>query len=71
VRTLTRAYAGTGQLGWKVSGGDGENDVPYESYDEDGQLWEKGTYNMSERCGEWIEDGETVTYDSCPRRPVQ
>ena len=20
----------------------------------------------SERCGEWIEDGETVTYDPCP-----
>jgi len=21
---------------------------------------------MSERCGEWVEDGETVTYDPCP-----
>tara|TARA_B100002049_G_C15873722_1_gene288631 strand:- start:135 stop:245 length:111 start_codon:yes stop_codon:yes gene_type:complete len=29
-------------------------------------LYQKGTYNMSERCGEWIEDGETVTYDPCP-----
>ena len=27
---------------------------------------EKGTYNMGEKCGEWIEDGETVTYDPCP-----
>jgi len=26
----------------------------------------KGTYNMGERCGEWIENGETVTYDPCP-----
>jgi len=21
---------------------------------------------MGEVCGEWIEDGETVTYDPCP-----
>ena len=21
---------------------------------------------MGERCGEWIQDGETVTYDPCP-----
>jgi hypothetical protein len=21
---------------------------------------------MGEKCGEWIEDGETVTYDPCP-----
>ena len=62
----TEGYHENGQLGWKVSVRYGENDGPYESYDEDGQLWEKGTYNMSERCGEWIEDGETVTYPSCP-----
>ena len=31
-----------------------------------GQLQEKGTSNMGEKCGEWIEDGETVTYDPCP-----
>jgi len=29
-------------------------------------LLEKGTYNFGEKCGEWIEDGETVTYDPCP-----
>jgi len=26
----------------------------------------RGTYNMGVECGEWIEDGETVTYDPCP-----
>ena len=31
-----------------------------------GQFLEKGTFNMGERCGEWIEDGETVTYPPCP-----
>ncbi len=23
-------------------------------------------WNMGKPCGEWIEDGETVTYDPCP-----
>ena len=44
----------------------GEQDGPNESYRENGQLEQKGTYNMGEQCGEWIEDGETVTYDPCP-----
>ena len=35
-------------------------------YDEDGQLKEEGRFNIGEKCGEWIEDGETVTYDPCP-----
>ena len=30
-----------------------------------GQFLEKGTFNMGERCGEWIENGGTVTYDPC------
>jgi hypothetical protein len=29
-------------------------------------LQQEGTYNMGEECGEWIEDGEEVTYDPCP-----
>jgi antitoxin component YwqK of YwqJK toxin-antitoxin module len=33
---------------------------------ENGQLWERGTWNMGEECGEWIIDGETVTYAPCP-----
>jgi antitoxin component YwqK of YwqJK toxin-antitoxin module len=44
----------------------GELDGPYESYRENGQLQEKGTYNMGQKCGEWIEDGETSTYYPCP-----
>ena len=41
-------------------------DGPVGFYHEDGQLREKGTGNMGEKCGEWIEGGETVTYDPCP-----
>jgi hypothetical protein len=26
----------------------------------------RATLNRGQRCGEWIEDGETVTYDPCP-----
>jgi antitoxin component YwqK of YwqJK toxin-antitoxin module len=45
--------------------GCGPTDGPYEIYHENGQLERKGTLNMGEKCGEWIEDGETVTYDPC------
>ena len=45
--------------------GGGPPDGPYESYYENGQLWEKGTFKDGEMCGEWIQDGETVTYDPC------
>ena len=45
---------------------DGKFDGPYEYYSENGQLRDKGTWNMGEVCGEWITDGETVTYDPCP-----
>jgi hypothetical protein len=31
-------------------------------------LRERGTVKDWEKCGEWIEDGETVTYDPCPPR---
>ena len=31
----------------------------------DGQLWFKGTFKNGEECGEWFEQGETVTYDPC------
>jgi hypothetical protein len=37
----------------------------YEYWSSNGQSLEKGTFNMAERCGEWIEQGETVTYDPC------
>ena len=39
------------------------DDGPYEIYHENGELSYKGTYKDDEECGEWIEDGETVTYD--------
>ena len=34
-------------------------------YYENGQLREKGTLKDNEKCGEWLEQGETVTYDPC------
>ena len=40
-----------------------------ELYGEDGRLLEKGTYNWDEKCDEWIEDGDTVTYPPCPPPP--
>ena len=59
-------YYESGQLEWRVIYKDGEWHGLSESYDENGQLESKGTYNMGEDRGEWIEDGETVTYDPCP-----
>ena len=41
------------------------NDGPWETYHDNGQLERKGTYKDGEKCGEWIEGGETVTYDPC------
>jgi hypothetical protein len=38
----------------------------YEKYTENDQLWVKGIFKHGKRCGEWMEDGETVTYDPCP-----
>ena len=37
-----------------------------EWYRESGELDHGGINNMGEKCGEWIEDGDTVTYDPCP-----
>jgi hypothetical protein len=54
-----------GQLRRKLIYKDGEVDGPYEEYDRDGQLEEKGTFKDNEKCGEWFEEGETVTYDPC------
>ena len=42
----------------------GERDGPFESYHENGQLGGRGTYKDGVKCGEWLEWGETVTYDS-------
>jgi antitoxin component YwqK of YwqJK toxin-antitoxin module len=58
-------YYQNGQLQTKATYVAGQLDGPIELYNENGQLLSKGTLNMSEKCGEWIEDGETVTYDPC------
>ena len=59
-------YYENGQLSTKVIHKDGELDGPLELYYENGQLMERGTVNMGRKCGMWVEDGETVTYDPCP-----
>jgi hypothetical protein len=48
---------------------DAKREGPYESYHENGQLNEKGTHKDGEPCGEWVEDGDPVTYDPCPPDP--
>ena len=63
---LCEEYYKNGQLSEKGTYKDGEPHGPFEGYSKNGQLEWKGTYNMGEECGEWIEDGETVTYDPCP-----
>ena len=61
------SYHDNGQLWNKGTYKDGERDGPMESYHDNGQLRFKGSYKDGERCGEWIEDGETDTYDiPCP-----
>ena len=40
--------------------GCGPPDGPYEEYYDNGQLRIKGTYKDGEKCGEWLEEGETV-----------
>jgi len=61
------SYHENGQVSGKRTFKDGELDGPSESYHENGQLRSKGTYTDRERwkCGEWLEDGETVTYPPC------
>ena len=36
---------------------------PYERYEPDGQLGVNGTYNMGERCGEWLIAGVAARLD--------
>ena len=58
-------YDENGQLRSKTTYVAGERHGPYESYHENGQLEGKGTWKKDEQCGEWIVDGEPVTYPSC------
>ena len=55
-----------GQLQTRSNYVAGERDGPIEVYNENGQLLQRGTWNMDEACGEWTVEGETVTYDPCP-----
>ena len=59
------SYYDNGQLESKGTFKNGEFDGPYELYHENGEVREKGTYKDDEKCGEWLEEGETVTYDPC------
>ena len=59
------SYYPNGQLDTKGTLKDGVLDGPYERYYDNGQLGWKGSYKDGELCGEWFENGETVTYDPC------
>ena len=58
-------YYEGGQLVIRGTYKDGVQDGPFESYHENGQVREKGTCKDGEKCGEWIEVDETVTYPPC------
>ena len=59
-------YYENGQLRAKTTFVDGEPDGPSEGYYENGQLRAKGSLSNGEPCGEWFDEGETVTLDPCP-----
>jgi len=39
---------------------------PLSCYEENGRLTVKGVFRRDKKCGEWVENGVTVTYDPCP-----
>ena len=59
-------YYENGQLWSKASYSNRRLDGPFEFYYEDGQLESKGSFSDGDKCGEWIEEGETLTYPPCP-----
>jgi predicted RNA-binding Zn-ribbon protein involved in translation (DUF1610 family) len=63
---LYERYYKNGQLRSRAIHKNGEKHGPYEYYDENGKLEYRGTYNMGSRCGTWIVDRKTVTYDPSP-----
>ena len=59
-------YFENGQLWSRDMMRDGKQEGPFEAYyEETGLVRYKGIYKDGERCGEWIWDGEPVTYDPC------
>ena len=59
-------YYENGQLQQEATFVNGELQGTGNGYYENGQLEWTGMYKDNEQCGEWIEDGEAVTYDPCP-----
>jgi len=59
-------YHENGQLSFEVTYKDGEPHGSGEAYSEGGQLLYKGASNMGAKCGEWFENGKTLTFDPCP-----
>jgi hypothetical protein len=59
-------YRENGQFFLKITYKEGKMDGPYKYWSSSGQFFGEGTFNMDERCGKWIENGGTVTYDPCP-----
>ena len=58
-------YHENGQLMMIGTYKDRELNGPFERYGRNGELLDRGTLREGEECGEWLEDGETVTYDPC------
>ena len=58
-------YHDNGQLESKGTFKDGEFDGLFERYDRNGELLDRGTLRDGKECGEWLEEGEAVTYDPC------
>ena len=58
-------YLDNGQLWEKTTYKGGVQEGLFESYHENGEVRDKGMYKDNEKCGEWLEWGETVTYDPC------
>ncbi|HIB08936.1 MAG TPA: hypothetical protein EYO20_03670 [Gemmatimonadetes bacterium] len=58
-------YHENGQLFIKETYKDEVLDGPFERYLDNGELSGKGTFKDGEQCGEWLDFGETVTYDPC------
>lgn len=54
-----------GQLMARSNWSNGIQDGPHEWFRDDGSLFERGSYSKGEKCGEWKERGETVTYPPC------
>ena len=58
-------YYENGQLMMKGTYKDRELNGPFERYDRNGELLDRGTLRDGKECGEWLEEGEAVTYDPC------